>query len=134
MATNFYETLRTLREARRGALEMAAPEPAQLQGYAKPVVLAGWPEDDFLWESVMACVRVAISTVIDAAEELSWQKFINLIEVQQTPGMKKDVRALREEFNITGNTPLDINNLGTAHAKGCGFERHQVVEFSPTHV
>ena len=62
MTTDSYGYLKALREERRAELEKLAPEPAQLQGYAKPVVLAGWSQEDFLWESGMASVRVAIST------------------------------------------------------------------------
>jgi hypothetical protein len=134
MGSNAYGTLRALRDERRRDLEAGAPAPEVLQGYARPVALAGWPREDFLWRSVMACVRVAIATVINAAEELGWRDFLNLLEDRQTVGMAKDVADLREEFHISGSTPLDINNLGTAHAKGCGFERHQLAEFSPGHV
>lgn len=131
---NPYETLKRHRDEKRKGIEKVSPEPRHLKGFFKPRVLEAWSKEDILKRAVRILSRIGVGSVLIASESVGWERLINLIERKQGAGITEGGKAMRKEFGITGDTLIDCRIISATGSAGCGFERHQMIEFSDTHM
>jgi hypothetical protein len=134
MVINFYQAVKGYRDEKRNQLEKVAPEPRNLKGFFLPRVLESRPKEEIGRRAVRTLSRHGIGSVVITAEQIGWEKLINLIEEKQGPYVTGAGKAMRKEFNVTGDTLVDCRIISAAGAAGCGFERHQMIEFTGTHM
>lgn len=127
-----YQFLNDLHQRKRAHLEKDSPEPRHTHGFFLPRILEQWSELDIVKRAVRILSRFGVSTVLVSAETIGWKEYINFLNDTQRAGVAKAGKALREEFNIAGDSILESRIVSAIGAAGCGFERHQMIEFSDT--
>ena len=133
MGADLYQNLKSLSAAKRKEVEKLAPRPKNLQGYFLPKTISGMPRKDLFKQGVRMVSRIGVGCIVVSAEKIGWEKFINTLHKTQGPGVEAAAKAMRKQYGVTGDTLLDARIISVAGAAGCGFERHQTIEFSGTH-
>lgn len=78
-----------------------------------------------LMKGVDEWTRIAMATIVSAAEEIGMAEFIDKLDKYQRDVNKIRAAELKEQFNIEGNSSASCVNLMVAWAKGDLFEWHR---------
>jgi hypothetical protein len=122
---NVFENLKVNMEKERQELEKASPQPKNLSGFFIPGMFGEGmnPEAnlDLAKRGCMAITGIGLAMAIIIAEEIGWEKFINLWCEKAGPGATLVGENLRKMLSVTGHSMVDMQILSVAGGSGAGF-------------
>jgi len=130
MKENFYQTINKHKHDKRKKIEKIEPEPTYLYGFMMSRELERWSKEDILRRGITTLSRIGFGLVVAAADEIGWERMINLIYGKQGKSVTEAAKAMMKQHNVTGNTRRDVRRLGYYGSEGCGFYKHQLIGYS----
>lgn len=121
MTKSIYQELKKQNQTARTEVEKTRPAPEEFLGLMRPGNLGKYSLIDIYRMGTFMWTKIAMSVILVAAEELGWEKYINLLGKYQKPAQKARIEMLSKKYNIP-DTYAGYALMAHAWAKGCMFD------------
>jgi hypothetical protein len=128
-----YQTLKSRRDAERVEMEKIAPEPKTFLGRFVPFSFVGRDKADIYRKQLHAATKISMSTLVNVAGVVGWEKLINGIHKIQSPAVTRKAEKIAREHGFTGEKTIDAMATTGVYAMGAGFDRHTYTVITDSH-